>query len=133
MYTNPQEADETGNCDRVWAELWDRIMVGIDWSGLEDEKSTGWHRKIHIHTDPFYYVEYGIAQLGAFQVWRNSLEDHHQAVRCYRNALSKGNTLPLDLLFKSAGITLAFDRQTCKDAINLAESTLSELYEIEQQ
>ena len=86
-----------------WAELWDRFMQGIDYAGLEDEKATGWHRKLHIFHVPFYYVEYGLAQLGALQVWRNAQADQAQAVANYRAALALGNTRGLSELFRAAG------------------------------
>lgn len=54
-------------------------MPVTDWSGFEDARETGWHRKLHIFTDPFYYVEYGIALVGALQIWRNSLRDPQAA------------------------------------------------------
>ena len=61
-----------------------RFMPGLDWRGLEAEMMTGWHRKQHIHRSPFYYVEYGLAQLGAVQVWRNALTDQAASLANYR-------------------------------------------------
>ena len=87
VYQHPAEATEPGRCDAQWAALWDRFMSGVDWSGLEEEKKTGWHRKLHIHLYPFYYVEYGVAQLGAVQIWANALRDQQASVAAYRRAL----------------------------------------------
>ena len=78
-------------------------MVGIDYTGLEPDKRNGWHRKHHIHRLPFYYVEYGLAQLGAVQVWRNALSDQAGAVAAYRRALALGGTADLPTLFETAG------------------------------
>ena len=75
VYTHVAEASEPANLDMAWDELWQKFMPVTDWSGFEDARETGWHRKPHIFTDPFYYVEYGIAQVGALQIWRNSLAD----------------------------------------------------------
>ena len=61
VYENGKAASNPVHCDAKWAELWDRFMVGMDWSGLEVEKATGWQRKPHIHQSPFYYVEYGFS------------------------------------------------------------------------
>ena len=80
VYENPDAAQDPANCDAGWAGLWQRFMPGVDWSGLEDVAATGWHRKIHIFGYPFYYIEYGLAQLGAVQVWGNSLKDQAGAV-----------------------------------------------------
>jgi oligoendopeptidase F len=126
VYENHVEASDPANCDAKWGELWDRFMVVQDWSGLEEAKVTGWHRKLHIHQDPFYYIEYGLAQLGAFQVWRNSLRDQAGAVSAYRRALSLGGTAPLPQLFEAAGARFAFDADTLRDAVELAESVIEE-------
>jgi oligoendopeptidase F len=128
VYENPAEALDTSNCDAAWGRLWDRFMPGEDWSGLEDAKVTGWHRKGHIHSMPFYYVEYGLAQLGAVQVWRNSLTDQKQAVADYRKALSLGGTRSLPQLFNAAGARLGFDVDILREAIDLMEGTLKDLY-----
>jgi oligoendopeptidase F len=107
--------------------LWDRFLPGEDWRGLEEEKVTGWHRKGHIHGVPFYYIEYGLAQLGAVQVWRNSLSDPKQAVADYRKALSLGGTRTLPELFEAAGARLAFDVPILREAIDLMEETIENL------
>ena len=127
VYENHTTASNPENCDRKWGELWDRYMVGVDWSGFEDEKSTGWHRKLHIHQLPFYYVEYGMAQLGAMQVWHNAMSDQSQAVIDYRKALSLGGTAPLPQLYATAGAKFAFDAVTLATACELAENTINEL------
>ena len=103
VYENHAAAADAKNCDAKWAELWRRFMPGVDWSGLDNEMMTGWHRKLHIYHYPFYYVEYGLAQLGAVQVWRNALEDQSDAVAHYRAALSLGGTVPLPELYAAAG------------------------------
>jgi len=108
-FENPQRALDSGECDATWDGLWNRFMLGVDWSGLEQERVTGWHRKPHIYTEPFYYVEYGMAQLGAVQVWANSRRDRAQAVRDYRRALSLGSTVTLPQLFEAAGAQFKFD------------------------
>jgi oligoendopeptidase F len=113
--------------DAKWSELWDRFMPGIDYSGLQTEKETGWHRKAHIFTDPFYYVEYGLAQLGALQVWRNALHDQAKAVADYRAALALGNTRGLPELFRAAGATFAFDRRTVGELMELIVEQLDKL------
>jgi oligoendopeptidase F len=127
VYENHNEASNPDNCDMKWFELWERFMPGEDWSGLEQEKMTGWHLKSHIHMDPFYYIEYGLAMLGAFQVWQNAIEDQAGAVADYRSALSLGGTASLPQLFTTAGIEFAFDAETLQQAVVLAEKTIAEL------
>ncbi len=69
VYENPKQGSSITSCDDKWAELWDIYMPSVDYSGLEDEKRTYWYWQMHIHTNPFYYVEYGLAQLGATQIF----------------------------------------------------------------
>jgi len=128
VYTHPEEAMEPENCDAQWNSLWQRYLPGVDWTGLKDIRETGWHRKLHIFHIPFYYIEYGLAQLGAVQVWRNSLNDAVKALDNYRAALALGNTRPLPELFDAAGAKLAFDPVTLGEAVALIEQTLDELY-----
>ncbi|MFN2125149.1 MAG: M3 family metallopeptidase, partial [Candidatus Promineifilaceae bacterium] len=129
VYTNPDLAADPANCDAAWAELWDRFMPQIDYSGLEDERVSGWHRKLHIFHVPFYYIEYGMAQIGALQVWRNSLNDQKGAVASYRNALSQGGTRSLPELFELAGAEFRFDTAMLSDLMALIETTVEELEE----
>lgn len=129
VYENPDAAMDASNCDAEWARLWNRFMVGVDWSGLEQEMMTGWHRKLHIHEVPFYYVEYGLAQLGAVQVWGNALHDQARAVADYRRALALGGTVSLPELYATAGARFAFDAKTLQRAVDLMEQVINELEE----
>ena len=126
-YTHPDAAADLANCDAKWGELWDRFMVGIDYSDFEDTRVTGWHRKQHIFLFPFYYVEYGLAQLGAVQVWANALENQAEAVAAYRRGLALGGTKSIPELFAAAGAKFAFDVDTMQQAIDLIEKTIDEL------
>lgn len=127
VYENPAAATDPANCDAKWLELWNRFMKGVDWSGLETEAATGWHRKLHIHVVPMYYIEYGLAQLGAAQVWANSLKDQAGALAAYRHALALGGTVSLSDLFKAAGAKLSFDADTLGKSVELIERTINEL------
>ncbi len=129
VYENPEDAALPHNCDQQWSQLWDRFMKGIDLRGLEEIKVTGWHRKLHIHQAPFYYVEYGLAQLGAVLVWANALNDQTQAVADYRQALKLGGTVTLPELYATAGAKFAFDADTLQIAVDLMEKVISELDE----
>jgi oligoendopeptidase F len=124
-YTHPEGSDPDA-CDAKWLELQRRFMPGMDWSGLEAEMMTGWHRKQHIHRSPFYYVEYGLAQLGAVQVWRNALKDPRAALANYRQALSLGITRPLPKLYAAAGVKFAFDADTLREAVELIDRVIAQ-------
>jgi oligoendopeptidase F len=126
-YTSGDAALDPRNCDAKWTELWQRFKQGIDYSGQQDWVETGWHRKLHIYTVPLYYIEYGIAQLGAAQVWANSLKDQAQALKAYRHGLALGNTAKLPDLFAAAGAKLAFDVETLGEMVELIEATIDEL------
>ncbi|GAB4155120.1 MAG: M3 family oligoendopeptidase [Candidatus Promineifilaceae bacterium] len=127
VYTHVDEAMNAGNCDRKWGELWARFLPGVNWEGHEDVRVTGWHRKPHIFGSPFYYIEYGMAQVGALQVWRNSLTDSYEAVAKYRHALSLGGTRTLPELFAAAGAEFRFDGAMLADLVALIEQTIAEL------
>lgn len=127
VYENPEQAANPAECDAAWARQWQRFMKGVDWSGLEEVMSTGWHRKLHIHTYPFYYVEYGLAQLGAVQVWGNALKDQTTSVANYRKALRLGGSVTLPELFQTAGARFAFDAPTLQNAVQLMEQTIEKL------
>jgi len=125
VYENPYQASEPSACDATWANLWACFMPGVDWSGLDEEMRAGWQRKLHIHTSPFYYIEYGLAQLGAVQVWHNALQDQAGAVASYRKALALGYTTTLAQLYQAAGARLAFDAGTLRQAVDLIEDQLA--------
>ncbi len=126
VYEYPEAAREPDACDTKWEDLWKRFMPGIDTSALEDVVKTGWQRKLHIHQIPFYYIEYGMAQLGSVQIWKNSLEDRAGALAAYRRALSLGGTASLPDLYSAAGARFSFDRPALKQAVSLVMGTLQD-------
>ncbi len=127
VYENSEAARDPANCDRAYVELVGRFMPFIDWSNLGAELRSGWQRVLHFFQVPFYYVEYGLAQLAAVQIWKNALEDHAGAVWRYRSALALGYTVPLPELYQAAGARLAFDARTLREAVALIEATLEQL------
>lgn len=127
VYLNHEVASQPDACDEKWGELIDLYMPGINWDGYEDVKKTGWHRKLHIFQVPFYYIEYGLAALGAFQIWENAQKDQKKALKQYRQALALGGTASLPELYKTAGANLAFDAKTMRKTVQLIERTLDEL------
>ncbi len=127
IYTHPDEAADMRACDEIWLGLVDRFWPSLDWRGIEPLKRLRWHMQGHIFTDPFYYVEYGIAELGAVQVWANALKDQKSATAAYRRALALGATATLPELYAAAGAKFAFDAETLRGAIELIETTIAEL------
>ncbi|MCA9892653.1 MAG: M3 family oligoendopeptidase [Anaerolineae bacterium] len=127
IYANHDEATNPDACDAKWLEIWNRFMTDVDFSGYEDYILNRWRRQLHIFRVPFYYIEYGLAQLGAVQVWANALKDQAAALSQYRDALALGGTVTLPQLYETAGARLAFDADTLRTYIDLIEGTIGEL------
>ena len=104
----------------AYLQLMDRFGGDVDWSGHEDARAFSWQRQLHIFLHPFYYVEYGIAQLGALQVWANSKADKAKALGDYKKSLALGGSRPLPELFAAAGCKFQFDAATIRPLIQLA-------------
>jgi oligoendopeptidase F len=112
---------------QAWLGLMDRFGGEVDWSGYEEARANLWHRQLHIFLHPFYYLEYGIAQLGALQVWANSRRDKRRALRAYQRALALGGSRPLPELFAAAGCRFDFTRRAIKPLMRLVNSELTML------
>jgi oligoendopeptidase F len=111
----------------AYLQLMDRFGGDVDYSGYEEVRAHSWHRQLHIFIHPFYYVEYGIAQLGALQVWANSRRDKAKALNDYKKSLALGGSRPLPELFSAAGCKFQFDAATIKPLIQLANMELKKL------
>jgi oligoendopeptidase F len=111
----------------AWLSLMDRFGGAVDWTGYEKNRASLWQRQLHIFLYPFYYVEYGIAQLGALQVWANSKRDRAKALGDYKTALALGGSRPLPDLFAAAGCRFDFSPQTIRPLIQLARHELATL------
>ncbi len=128
IYTNPGGADAAMR-DAAWLRLRERFEPGVDWTGLEAERIARWYRQIHIFVYPFYYIEYGIAQLGALQVWRNARRDRAEAIAAYRRFLALGATRPLPELYREAGVELRFDAAMLGELVAMVENEMASLRE----
>ena len=128
LYTHPDHT--RAQRTEAWLEISGRFTSPlIDWSGLEEAQRSRWQRQLHIFCYPFYYVEYGIAQIGALQVWRNARQDCKQALADYRKALSLGGTRPLPELFAAAGIDFDFSAETIAPLVDQLGKELEKLQE----
>jgi oligoendopeptidase F len=126
IYTSGEGADADAR-DAAWLRLRSRFERGVDWRGLESERIARWYRQLHIFMYPFYYIEYGIAQIGALQVWRNSLENPKRAVARYREALSLGAVRNLPEIYRTAGAKLSFDAELMGELVALVEEQIDRL------
>ena len=111
----------------AYLKILERFGGDVDWSGYEEMRAHSWHRQLHIFIHPFYYVEYGIAQLGALQVWANSKADKTKALNDYKKSLALGGSRPLPELFAAAGCKFQFDAATIHPLIRLAGAELEKL------
>ncbi len=109
IYTHPGHS--RAERAAAWLELMDRFGGDVDWTGYEAARANLWHRQLHIFLHPFYYIEYGIAQLGALQVWANSKRDKAKALNDYKKSLALGGSRPLPELFAAAGCRSISTRQ----------------------
>mgnify|MGYP002841683442 CR=1 FL=1 len=97
----------------------------MSWENLEEARNYSWHRQLHIFGIPFYYVEYGIAQLGALQIWlKSKREGEATAIGAYKSALTLGGSKPLPELFEVAGCRFDFGSRMAGELIAAVESEL---------
>jgi oligoendopeptidase F len=111
----------------IWSNLTTRFDTGVDWSGFEGWRRTNWHRQGHIFENPFYYIEYGIAQLGALQIWRNFKQDKKQALEQYKNALALGYTKSIPEVYEAAGVKFDFSVVMIKDLMDFVQKEMAKL------
>ncbi len=125
LYTNPGHtpADRTA----TWRSLRARFGPAVDWSGLEDHLDAEWHRQGHLFGAPFYYIEYGIAQLGALQLFNRYRTDPVGAIADYKRALTLGGSRPLPALFEAAGLTFDLSPGRIERTWGQVERVLEEL------
>ena len=122
IYENPTHTRQQ-RYDK-WIELNDRFGTSlVDWTGFETVRAAQWHAILHLFQVPFYYIEYGIAQLGALGLWLQSKESMPAALANYKKALAFGGSRPLPQLFEAAGLTFDFSEKTIQP---LVQTVLSE-------
>jgi oligoendopeptidase F len=99
-----------------WIHLSTEYGTGlVDWSGYETVRATTWQRQMHLFEVPFYYIEYGIAQLGALSLWKNSLHDFSGTIESYKKALALGYTETIPAIYAKAGIRFDFTKEYLKE------------------
>jgi oligoendopeptidase F len=124
IYTHPTHTSAERR--DYWAELSKEFGTGmVDWSGYELAQSYTWQKQLHLYEVPFYYIEYGMAQLGALAVWRNYLADKTKAVQQYKQALSLGYTKTIGEIYKTAGIEFNFSSSYIKELMLFVKSQLA--------
>ena len=116
LYTHPGHDHEQRT--EAWLSILNRFSSSkVDWSGFEDHRATLWQKQLHLFHWPFYYIEYGIAQLGALQLWSRYRQDPRRALDDYRAALALGGTRPLPVLFETAGLRFDLSAATLEPLV----------------
>lgn len=126
VYENPKHTpmERTNKWMDILLEFSDEVT---DYSGLEAYRSNAWQRQLHLFEVPFYYIEYGIAQLGAIGMWMQYKQDKEKALDHYCNALSLGGTKTLPQLFEAAGLTFDLSPDTIKTLMEFVKREMETL------
>ena len=111
-----------------WSSLSKDFGTGLtDWTGYEDQIATSWQRQLHLFEVPFYYIEYGIAQLGALGVWMNSLTDFESGLTAYQEALKLGYTKSIPEIYETANVPFDFSSERLKSLATFIQEELIKL------
>lgn len=126
IYENPAHSlsDRKQHWKKVYAEFSDTVT---DWSGLEEGRDYLWQKQLHLYEVPFYYIEYGMAQLGAIAVWRNFKKDKKQGLQGYMNALKLGNQNTIPEIYKAANIKFDFSKSYIRELMGFVKDELAKI------
>lgn len=126
LYTHPGHTNEERTAE--WLKIMDEFSTHqTDWSGFEDYRSVFWQKQLHLYEVPFYYIEYGIAQLGAIAMWRQYRGNKQQALENYKKALAQGYTKTLPQLYETAGIQFNFSPAYVAELGQFVKERLNEM------
>jgi oligoendopeptidase F len=127
IYDNPGHTNEQRSAQ--WMEILQEFSEGVvDYSGLENYRGNAWLRQLHLFEVPFYYIEYGIAQLGAIGMWMQYKQAPEKALDNYCNALALGGTATLPQLYETAGLKFDFSPATIKELMDFVKVELDALH-----
>src|SRR6218665_3248709 len=126
IYTNPTHSVKERT--NYWLSLTKRFGTGlVDYTGFETALESSWHKQLHLFEVPFYYIEYGIAQLGALGVWKNYMKNNQKALEDYKNALALGYSKSIPKIYETAGLKFDFSSSTVKDLTEFVQEELNGL------
>ena len=111
-----------------WLQLSSDYGTGLtDWTGYEDQVAYSWQRQLHLFEVPFYYIEYGIAQLGALGIWKNSKSNFQETITNYKEALSLGYTTSIPNIYAKANIKFDFSSHYLKELVDFVQEELGKI------
>ena len=126
LYENPNHSIEERT--NAWLKIANEFGNDVvDYSGVEKYKANQWQKQLHIFEVPFYYIEYGIAQLGAIAIWKNFRENPKEALKNYKEALKMGYTSPIPDTYKQAGIEFNFSESYISELMDFVKAELDKL------
>lgn len=126
IYTHPEHDQQERK--EAWLRIFDAFSDEItEWKGLEEAKAYLWQKQLHLYEVPFYYIEYGIAQLGAVAVWKNYKENPEKGLQGYLDALKLGYTHPIPKVYEAADIRFDFSREYIRELMQFVQDELAKL------
>ena len=126
VYENINHTEEERKA--YWLKLSSDYGTGLtDWTGYEDQVTYSWQRQLHLFEVPFYYIEYGIAQLGALGIWKNSQANYQETITNYKDALSLGYTTSIPKIYATAKIKFDFSSHYLKELVDFVQEELGKL------
>ncbi|UCG27218.1 MAG: M3 family oligoendopeptidase [Bacteroidales bacterium] len=124
IYLNPAHSIEQRNNE--WLAVLDGFDTGlVNWSGYEKYREHSWQKQLHIYESPFYYIEYGIAQLGAVSMWKNYRENPEKTLDAYEKALGLGYSVKIPEIYETAGIRFDFSREYVRQLMQFVAGELA--------
>jgi len=121
IYENPDHSAEERRA--MWSEIYLKYADSVtDWTGIEEAQAFLWQKQLHLYEVPFYYIEYGMAQLGAIAIWRKFRENPRAALEGYKKALSLGNMTTIPATYEAAGIRFDFSGSYIRELVKFIQS-----------
>jgi oligoendopeptidase F len=126
IYLHPSHTKEERT--DAWKELFSSFSSkAVDWSRAEEAREALWQKQLHLFEVPFYYIEYGMAQLGAIAVWRNYKKNPKQAIQQYKDALILGSTRSIPDVYTTAGIRFDFSENYIRELADFVKEELEKV------
>jgi oligoendopeptidase F len=126
LYENPKHS--SGERKEQWNKIYDRFADSLtDWTAFEEAKDYLWQKQLHLYEVPFYYIEYGMAQLGAIAVWRNYKINKQKGLEGYMNALKLGYMKSIPEVYKAANIKFDFSKGYIKELMGFVRQELEKV------
>ena len=126
IYTNPDHTDAERT--EAWIQIYEPFGAGfVDWSDHKEAENNLWQKQLHIFEVPFYYIEYGMAQLGAIAVWKNYKENPEKGLKQYLEALKLGYTKTIKEIYETAGIKFDFSAGYVKELAAFVKAEMDKL------